>query len=96
VTEQSAAHDRRGYEQAIREYLAYCKQAAADLEAAGSFLDPKCHPTSGGAVKMIPHGSNPAEADKIRQAFREAVQASPTPHPKLPGAQAEAEAELEI
>lgn len=57
------------YETRVREYLAYCRTAAADLKAAGSALDPKYHPTADGAVKMIPHRGDPAEAKKIRQAF---------------------------
>lgn len=59
-----------GYEDQVRGYLAYCKQAAAELEAARSHLDPKYHPTEAGACKLIPHGGDPAEAAKIRQAFR--------------------------
>ena len=55
----------------VREYLAYCRKAAAQLEAAGSSLDPKYHPTEAGACKLIPHSSVPAEARKIREAFRE-------------------------
>ena len=93
TTEQSAARGRRSYEQAVRDYLADCELAAAELAAAGSFLDPTCHPTASGAVKMIPHHGDPAEADKIRDAFRKASSAA---HLKLPSAQAEAEAELEI
>jgi hypothetical protein len=53
----------------VREYLACCRTAAADLKARGSALDPKYHPTAAGACKLIPHGGDPAEARKIRQAF---------------------------
>ena len=63
----------RDYGQAVRAYLADCELAAAEMEAAGSSLDPKSHPTADGAVKMIPHGGNSAEAAKIRQAFRTAL-----------------------
>ena len=55
----------------VREYLTYCRKAAAELEAGGSSLDPKYHPTADGAAKMIPHNSVSAEARKIREAFRE-------------------------
>jgi hypothetical protein len=96
VTEQPVTRGRRSYEQSVRDYLADCELAASELEAAGSSLEPKYHPTENGAVKMIPHGGNPAEADKIREAFREVVQASPVPRLKLSAAQAEAETELEI
>jgi hypothetical protein len=94
VTEQSATCDRGNYEQAVRDYLAYCKLAAVELKAAGSSLNPEHHPTARGAVKMISHGSDPAEADKIRQAFLKAVQAAPVPHLEVSGAQAEAEPEI--
>jgi len=59
------------YAQKVREYLAYCRWSAAQLEARGSALDPKYHPTADGAVKMIPHGGVPAEAKRIREAFRD-------------------------
>ena len=55
----------------VREYLAYCEQTAAWIEARGSTLDPKYHPTADGAVKMIAHDGNPAKAQLIRRAFRE-------------------------
>ena len=60
-----------GYTGPVREYLAYCKWAAAWLSERGSSLDPKYHPTADGAVKMIPHGGVPAEAKRIREAFRD-------------------------
>jgi hypothetical protein len=53
----------------VREYVAYCADARAQLEARGGRLDPKCHPTADGAVKMIPHGGDRARAEAIRQAF---------------------------
>ena len=59
------------YTEQVREYLAYCRRAAATLASRGSALDPKCHPTADGACRLIPHGSVPAEARKIREAFRE-------------------------
>ena len=57
----------------VLEYLAYCKWAGAWLEARGSSLDPKYHPTADGAVKMIPHGGDATRAREIRAAFREAT-----------------------
>ena len=90
MTEQAAAHDWRRYEPAVRGYLADCKLAAAELAAAGSSLDRKHHPTADGAAKMIPHGGSPAEAAKIRQAFRAVLRL------EFPVAQPEAEAELEV
>ncbi len=59
------------YTAQVREYLAYCEDARAELEARGSGLDPHHHPTTAGAVKMIPHGSDRAEADVIRRVFGE-------------------------
>jgi hypothetical protein len=90
MNEQSAAHDWRDYEQAVRAYLADCELAADEMKAASSSLDPKYHPTEDGAVKMIPHGGNPAEAAKIRQAFRTALM------PQLEAAADRSELELEI
>jgi len=73
------ATDKEGgvsdYDGPVRRYLADCRKAAAELEAAGSFLDPKYHPTADGACKLIAHRGVPAEAAKIREAFR-SVQAS--------------------
>ena len=57
------------YAPAVREYLAYCARAAAELATRGSALEN--HPSEAGCVKMIPHNSVPAEAAKIREAFRE-------------------------
>lgn len=62
------------YDGPVREYLRYCRQAAAELTLKGSSLDPKYHPTADGAVKMIPHRGEMAEAKKIRQAFCEATE----------------------
>lgn len=62
------------YDGPVREYLAYCKRAAAELQLKGSSLDPKYHPTADGAVKMIPHNGDKTEARKIREAFREATE----------------------
>jgi hypothetical protein len=59
------------YDDQVRAYLADCRKAAAELGARGSALDPKYHPTADGAVKMIPHRGDPAEAKVIRQAFRD-------------------------
>jgi hypothetical protein len=55
----------------VREYLAFCEQSRAELAALGRTLDPKCHPTADGAVKLIAHRGNADEAEKIRQAFGE-------------------------
>jgi hypothetical protein len=92
MTEHPADRDWRRYERAVRDYLAYCELAAAELEAAGSSLDPRSHPTAGGAVKMIPHGGESAEAAKIRQAFQAAL----TSRREFPAAQPEADPELEV
>ena len=61
------------YAARVREYLAYCRKARAELTAKGSALDPKYHPTEAGACRMIPHRSDTAEARKIREAFRVAL-----------------------
>jgi hypothetical protein len=50
-------------------YLAYCKRAAAELKERGSSLEN--HPSPEGAVKLIPHRGDPAEAKAIRAAFTE-------------------------
>jgi hypothetical protein len=65
---QTGAADYAGQ---IREYLAYCEDARAQLEARGGRVDPRYHPSADGAVKMIPHGSDRARADAIRRAFGE-------------------------
>ena len=63
-----------GYEDQVRAYLADCRRAAAEMDARGSAMDPRYHPTADGACKLIPHGGDPAEAAKIRQAFRSALE----------------------
>lgn len=55
----------------VREYLGYCNWSRAWLGGRGASIDPKYHPTADGAVKMIFHRGDPAEAKKIRRAFRE-------------------------
>jgi hypothetical protein len=65
--ETGAAH----YAGQVREYLAYCEAAREQLEARGGRVDPRYHPSADGAVKMIPHGSDRARADAIRQVFSE-------------------------
>ena len=65
-----------GYAPVVREYLAYCRKSAAELKTRGSSLDPKHHPTPDGAVKLIPHRGDPAEARQIRQAFRDLTEES--------------------
>jgi hypothetical protein len=91
-TGHPAAADWRRYESAVRDYFADCEVAAAELEAAGSCLDRKWHPTADGAVKMIPHRGDSAEAAKIRQAFQAAL----TLRLKSSAAQPEAEPEAEV
>ena len=54
------------YGQQVREYLAYCKRAAAELKLQGANLDPKYHPTADGACKLI-YG----DAKAIREAYGE-------------------------
>lgn len=61
------------YDGPVREYLRYCRKAAAELALKGSSLDPKYHPTEAGACKLLHHGGDQAEAKKIRQAFRDLV-----------------------
>ena len=58
------------YEPAVREYLRYCKRAAAELRLQGSRLEPKYHPTEVGCLRLVFHRT-PAEAEQIREAFRE-------------------------
>ena len=59
------------YTEQVRDYLRYCRQSAREMEAAGSQLDPKYHPTVEGCVKQIPHGGDTAKAALIKAAFRE-------------------------
>ena len=61
------------YDGPVREYLRYCRQAAAELQLKGSSLDERYHPTPDGAVKCIPHNGDKAEARKIREAFAGAL-----------------------
>ena len=63
---QPSAADYAGQ---VRDYLAYCGQAAREMEARHSHLDPKYHPSADGAAKVISHGGDGARADAIRQAF---------------------------
>jgi hypothetical protein len=58
------------YDGPVRDYLAYCKRAAAELKLQGSSLDPKYHPTEAGCLKLV-YYRTPAEAQEIRRAFRE-------------------------
>jgi hypothetical protein len=88
------AADWRRYESAVRDYFAYCELAAAELEAAGSCLDRKWHPTADGAVKMIPHHRDPTEAAKIRQAFTAVLTSRLTSPAAQPETELEAEAGL--
>ena len=57
------------FEPAVREYLRYCRRAAAELKLQGSSLDKRFHPTADGAVKMIPHNGVQADAKLIREAY---------------------------
>ena len=59
------------FEPAVREYLKYCRKAAAELKLAGSHLDPKLHPTESGAVKLI-YG----DAKQIREAYERVTSSS--------------------
>ena len=59
------------YDRQVREYLSYCRKAAAFMEARGGHLDPKYHPTADGCCKFVPHGGDTAKAAQIRAAFRE-------------------------
>ena len=54
------------YAAEVRAYIADCQRHRAQL-------DPAYHPTADGAVKMIPHGGNPEEAEQIRQTFTAAT-----------------------
>ncbi len=54
----------------VRDYLRYCKRAAAELKLQGAVLERKYHPSEAGACRMVYHRT-PAEAEKIRQAYRE-------------------------
>lgn len=65
------------YTTQVREYLAYCKWSAAWLEARGSHLDPKYHPTESGCAKFVPHGGDATRAKEIRQAFRDVTGDAP-------------------
>jgi hypothetical protein len=90
-TGRPAAADWRRYESAVRDYFADCELAAAELAAAGSCLDRRWHPTADGAVKMIPHHGDSAEAAKIRLAFRAVLTSRLT----SPAVQPETELEVE-
>jgi len=65
------------YDQQVRSYLRYCERARREMEAAGSHLDPRCHPTEAGALKLIAHGGDTAKAAQIRAAFRELTEPGP-------------------
>ena len=80
----SAAAD---YADQVREYVAYCEDARGQLEARGGRLDPRYHPSADGAVKMIPHGSDRARADAIRQAFSELTSEVDQPSAHIPPAE---------
>lgn len=60
------------YDGPVREYLRYCKRAAAELKLQGSHLEPKYHPTEAGLLRLVYHRT-PAEAEALRKAFREAT-----------------------
>ncbi len=53
-----------GYEDRVRDYLRYCKRAAAELKLQGSHLDKRHHPTPEGACKVIW-----GDAKLIREAY---------------------------
>lgn len=73
-----------GYDEHVRDYLASCRRAAAELRERGSALDPRYHPTEGGCCKFIPHKGDAAEARKIREAFRAAQAATRMPPRSAP------------
>ena len=93
-TGRPAAADWRRYESAVRDYFADCELAAAELAAAGSCLDRRWHPTADGAVKMIPHHGDSAEAAKIRLVFRAVLTSRLEFSAARPEPEAEAEAGL--
>jgi hypothetical protein len=72
------------YADQVREYLAYCEAARAQVEARGGRVDPRYHPSADGAVKMIPHGSDRARADVIRRAFGELTSEVTRPGADIP------------
>ena len=63
------------YTPAVRDYLAYCKRAAAWLADHGASIG-TAHPSPEGCVKMIPHRGDPGEAKAIREAFRDLTEPS--------------------
>ena len=73
----------------VREYLAYCEDARAQVEARGGRVDPKYHPSADGAVKMIPHGSDRARGAAIRRASGELPSEATGPGADTPQAQAQ-------
>ena len=50
------------YEAEVRGYVADCLRLRGQI-------DPAYHPTANGAVKLIPHGGDVEEAERIRQTF---------------------------
>ena len=65
----------------VLENLGHRADACGQVEAHGFRVDPRHHPSAEGAVKMIPHGSDRARAEAIRQTFAEL-----TPEAAGPGA----------
>ena len=59
------------YAAEVAAYLDYCQDAWRQMRGQ---LDPQYHPTEDGAVKLIFHRGDKAEAEKIRQAFRDLTQ----------------------
>lgn len=57
------------YRAEVAAYIADCQDASRQLEARGSGLNPRYHPTAAGAVKMIPHHGDKQAAAAIRQAY---------------------------
>ena len=60
ITDRAA--DAEPYEAEVRGYVADCQRLRGQL-------DPAYHPTANGAVKLIPHGGDAEEAERIRQTF---------------------------
>ena len=60
ITDRAA--EAEPYEAEVRGYVADCLRLRGQLA-------PAYHPTADGAVKLIPHGSDAEEAERIRQTF---------------------------
>ena len=63
------------YAAEVRAYITDCQRCCDQL-------NPKYHPTAGGAVKMIPHGGSAEQARQIRDAFTAIYGNEPLPPPR--------------